>query len=339
MKVEAKKSTTIKTPLKILVPTDFSRNAAEALRFAVPLARQFGAQITLLHVIAWEGNSRLLGAAGLADALNKSAEDPAHRLDKLARTMVPADLLQKTIVRFGAPHVEIPKAARALKMDLIVISTQGRTGLEHVLLGSTAARVVRHASCPVLTVRPVSGAKRAGPKPADLEPVIKRILVPVVMSEECTPSIHFAATLARRLGARLTLLHVIEPLPLNRMKDFPEIRHYHAEAKLDAKERLKALAAAVPEGVKTRVLLREDTPHDGIISAAREDQCDLIVLPTRGLKGLKRFMLGSTAEKVVRHARCPVLTFNHDLAIGGKMTPKSKQSSNRLPEEDHVKQA
>jgi nucleotide-binding universal stress UspA family protein len=86
MKVEAKKSTTIKTPLKILVPTDFSRNAAEALRFAVPLAWQFGAQITLLHVIAWEGNSRLLGAAGLADALNKSAQDPAHRLDKLART-------------------------------------------------------------------------------------------------------------------------------------------------------------------------------------------------------------------------------------------------------------
>jgi nucleotide-binding universal stress UspA family protein len=132
------------------------------------------------------------------------------------------------------------------------------------------------------------------------------------------------------------------PCPLNHAKYFPEIRHYYAEVKRDAKERLKALAAAVSEGVKTRVLLSEDTPHDGIIRAAREDQCDLISLPTRGLKGLKRLMLGSTAEKVVRHAHCPVLTFNRHLAIGGKMTPKSKQSkqsSNRLPEKDHIKQA
>jgi universal stress protein A len=167
MKVEPKKSKRIKTPkpIKILVPTDFSRNADQALRFAVPLARQLGGKITLLHAIDLQVNSGMLSAIPVINAMNKSAnEDAAHRLDKLARTTVPAELLEKRVVRFAPPHVGIPAAARELKMDLIVISTQGRTGLQHVLLGSTAARVVRHASCPVLTVRPAAGAKVPGPR-------------------------------------------------------------------------------------------------------------------------------------------------------------------------------
>ena len=74
----------------------------------------------------------------------------------------------------------------------------------------------------------------------------------------------------------------------------------------------------MPQDVKTQVLLRQGTPHRGIINAAREDRCDLIALPTRGLKGWKYYMLGSTAEKVVRHALCPVLTFNRYLTSGDR---------------------
>src|SRR5258708_15603730 len=157
MKVEPKKSKRIKRPkpINILVPTDFSRNAAEALRFAVPLARQLGGKITLLHAIDLEVISGMLSAIRIINAMNKSAnEDAAHRLDKLARTTVPPELLEKKVVRFAPPHVGIPETARELKMDLIVISTQGCTGLHHVLLCSTPPRFVRHSSCPVLTLRP-----------------------------------------------------------------------------------------------------------------------------------------------------------------------------------------
>jgi nucleotide-binding universal stress UspA family protein len=73
------------------------------------------------------------------------------------------------------------------------------------------------------------------------------------------------------------------------------------------------LAATLPQDVKIHVQLRQGAPHTGIIDAARQDRCDLIALPTRGLKGLKYYMLGSTAEKVVRYALCPVLTFNRCL--------------------------
>ena len=326
MKRESEKSKRTKAlrPTRILVPTDFSRNAEEALRFAVPLARQLGGKITLLHSIDWQVNPQMRSAPGVIDTINKVAKDAAeHRLESLARTKVPQELLEKTIVEFGPAQVGIPEAARELKIDLIVISTRGHTGLQRILLGSTTARVVRYASCPVLTVRPVAGAtKISGPKTANLGPIVTRILVPVVFSEGCTSTVRFATTLARIMQAQLTLLHVIAPLPLDCSRYIAEIQQYDAEVKLDAKQKLKSLAATLPKDIQSEVMLRQNIPHLGIIRAAREHRCDLITLPTRDLTSLKDFVLGSTAEKVIRHAPCPVLTFNRHLTATQKVTSK-----------------
>jgi nucleotide-binding universal stress UspA family protein len=326
MKRESEKSKRIKAPrpTRILVTTDFSRNAEEALRFAVPLAQQLGGKITLLHTIDWKVNPQMRSAPGIIDTMNKVAKDAAEdRLESLARTKVPQELLEKTIVEFAPAQVGIPETARDLKIDLIVISTRGHTGLQRILLGSTAARVVRYASCPVLTVRPVAGAtKVSGPKAANLGPIVTRILVPVVFSEGCTSTVRFATTLARTMRAQLTLLHVIAPLPLNCSRYIAEIQQYDAEVKLDAKQKLKSLAATLPKDITSEVMLRQNIPHLGIIKAAREHRCDLITLPTRDLTSLKDFVLGSTAEKVIRHAPCPVLTFNRHLTATQKVTSK-----------------
>ena len=299
---------------RILVPTDFSQNAQEALQFAVLLASQLGAKITLLHAIEWQTDAKMLGALEFISELNKEAEArAARRLEKLARATVPADLLEETILRFGQPHLQIVEVANELHIDLILISSQGRTGLRGVLLGCTAARTVRHASCPVLTVHPITDPKplrSAAPGPG---PIINRILVPVVFSDECASSLRFATTLARMMHAQLLLLHVVLPLPRNYTRHFAGVQECDAQLKTDAEQNLKELAATVPKDVKTRVLVRQAIPYRGIIDAARQSRCDLIVLPTRGLKGLEHYMLGSTAEKVVRHAPCPVLTFNRYL--------------------------
>jgi nucleotide-binding universal stress UspA family protein len=322
MKRESEKSKRTKAlrPTRILVPTDFSRNAEEALRFAVPLARQLGGKITLLHSIDWQVNPQMRSAPGIIDTMNIVAKDAAEdRLESLARAKVPQELLEKTIVEFAPAQVGIPEAARELKIDLIVISTRGHTGLQRILLGSTTARVVRYASCPVLTVRPVAGAtKISRPKTANLGPIVTRILVPVVFSEGCTSTVRFATTLARIMQAQLTLLHVIAPLPLNCSRYIAEIQQYDAEVKLDAKQKLKSLAATLPQNIQSEVMLRQNIPHLGIIRAAREHRCDLITLPTRDLTSLKDFVLGSTAEKVIRHAPCPVLTFNRHLTATKK---------------------
>ena len=137
----------------ILVPTDFSEQSRKALRYAVRMAEEFGARLTVLHVVqplvypdfAYAAitmeNDKLAEAAGARlDLLNKQLEiDPA--------------LIRQTLVRTGSPFHEISEAARTLKIDLIVISTHGRSGLTRALIGSTAERVVRHAPCPVLVVR------------------------------------------------------------------------------------------------------------------------------------------------------------------------------------------
>jgi universal stress protein A len=136
----------------ILVPVDFSACSQKALQYAIPFARQFGARLTLLFVVqpylpvadmvpldvgAIEGQMRETGEKELA-ALRKSIEP---------------DVTAATVLRVGQPHLEIVRAARELKADLVIVSTHGRTGLSHVLMGSTTERVVRHAGCPVLVLR------------------------------------------------------------------------------------------------------------------------------------------------------------------------------------------
>lgn len=313
MKTKTSKSKNLR-PLKlarILVSTDFSRHAAQALHYAVPLARQVGGRITLLHVLDWPVVPATLSVAVRnEDQLTRAAN---RKLAELAATAVPADLLDKTVVRLGTSYREIVQAARGLKMDLIVMATQGRAGLKRALLGSTAERVVRHAACPVLTVRRDIGGRALDRKAPSLRPHINRILLPVDFSPHSKAAVRFAADLARTMDARLALLHVVEPLPIPWFKQFPdELARGSAEALRQARHRLAALAAHVPKGLRVQTLLRRDAPAQGILRAARAWQSDLIVLPTRGLTGVKYIVLGSTAEAVVRHAQCPVLTLGRD---------------------------
>jgi nucleotide-binding universal stress UspA family protein len=138
----------------ILVPLDFSSPSKKALDYAVAFARQFKAKLTLLHVVEPVATPDFAGSFPLAiddDKQMAAAKDELERVIKAAR--VPRGSVEKILVRFGRSFHEIADAARTRKVDLIVISTHGYTGLKHALLGSTTERVVRHAPCPVLVVR------------------------------------------------------------------------------------------------------------------------------------------------------------------------------------------
>jgi universal stress protein A len=145
-------------PLKlsrILVPLDFSGKSRQALDFAVPLAEEYEGKILLIHVVepAYTAAPFPGEMGGLAADSRIAVEASKEMLSALARELVPRELFGKTMVRIGPAYHEIIEAADELEADLIVIATHGYTGLKHVLLGSTAERVVRHAHCPVLTVR------------------------------------------------------------------------------------------------------------------------------------------------------------------------------------------
>jgi nucleotide-binding universal stress UspA family protein len=143
---------TVTGPVKtILVPTDFSAASLKAVAFAKQLARAFGARVSLLHVI--EPIVLPDAAAMIALPDDQLAARMHKELQKLAQNFEDADFkFESFLVRKGTPFHEITLAGATSKSDLIVIATHGYTGLKHVLLGSTAERVVRHARCPVLVV-------------------------------------------------------------------------------------------------------------------------------------------------------------------------------------------
>jgi nucleotide-binding universal stress UspA family protein len=139
---------------KILVPIDFSDCSKKALQYAIPLARQHGAALTLLYVVP---QPSFVGGEYTGIEYARLEDDQAvsgkKQLGALIANEVQGEVPAETLVRSGMPVVEILEAAKALPADLIVISTHGRTGLKHVLLGSVAEDVVRRAPCPVLVVR------------------------------------------------------------------------------------------------------------------------------------------------------------------------------------------
>jgi universal stress protein A len=142
---------------RILVPIDFSGKSRRALAFAVPLAQRYGGRIFLLHVVqppvvsTWEAIPG--GDHYLTMHISTILDSARKHLEALALARVPAGLRGRTLVREGNPYSEITAAARQLKVDLLVISTHGHTGMRRILIGSVAERVVRHAPCAVLTVR------------------------------------------------------------------------------------------------------------------------------------------------------------------------------------------
>jgi universal stress protein A len=135
----------------IPVPTDFSKHLERAVGYAIPFARQFGAKLTLLHVIEPIATPDFEASFPLRIENATAKRSYEGVLTKAAEKLgIEPELLERKLLRFSRPYNEIVNAARRLKADLIIIATHGYTGLKHAFLGSTAERVVRHAPCPVL---------------------------------------------------------------------------------------------------------------------------------------------------------------------------------------------
>jgi nucleotide-binding universal stress UspA family protein len=142
----------------ILLPTDFSECANYALSYTTSLARQFKASIICVHVVevvvptvGYTGISEPLPIADISEQLEDSA---TRELPKIAEFEECAGLEVEEVIVHGDAAAEIVRVAKEHDVDLIVISSHGRTGLGRILFGSTAEAVVRHASCPVLVVKP-----------------------------------------------------------------------------------------------------------------------------------------------------------------------------------------
>jgi nucleotide-binding universal stress UspA family protein len=140
---------------RILVPIDFSEYSKKALRYAVAFARNFQSEIVLVYVVepvVYPADFSF-GQVAVPSMERELFERGEEQLRKLIETEIRGELPARSMVRSGKPFVEIIRAAAEEDVDLVIIATHGHGGIEHVLFGSTAEKVVRKAPCPVLTVR------------------------------------------------------------------------------------------------------------------------------------------------------------------------------------------
>jgi nucleotide-binding universal stress UspA family protein len=290
---------------RILLATDFSRWARRAEDYACALACSWRASLTVLSVAEFPPGLNpdyLVNQQYLADLLKHASSQLVDLKGRAERRGIAVT----TRVATGIPSEEVITAARAEDSDLIVVGTRGKTGLAHVLLGSTAERVIRGASCPVLAVRT---------EPADTEdegvlsrPVtLERILVPVDFSDCSLDALEYAAVVAQQAKASLMLLHVLEPVSYG--LDFT-LSHTGTRELMRENwtKRLEDLASSLKvTDVPVEVQLRGGLPADSILDSAQTLPCDLIVMGTHGRRGISHAISGSVAEAVLRKALCPVI--------------------------------
>jgi nucleotide-binding universal stress UspA family protein len=289
----------------ILFPTDFSELADAALDHALALAQKHGAVLHMLHAVVLHADDPNDPARHFpnAEEIRVRLEDTAE--GRMADQLAERSAGELEVVRAQRRGIStapvILEYADEIDADIIVMSTHGRRGLSHALIGSVTEEVVRLSERPVLTIR--------GPAAVSTGPWIENVLVPVDFSRHSEHAVDHAREFCRAYQARMHLLHVFEQ-PVT-----PEVYVGVTGAPSDfslvessLREALRGVATRAGAEVQTQIHVREGRAVSGILAAAEEIGADLIVIATHGLGGLTHVMLGSVTDKVLRRAACPVLT-------------------------------
>jgi|SRR5579872_1245813 len=276
---------------KIVFATDLSKDSAEALPYALSIARKYGSTIFAVHVVsslAFDVTPPTMAVQAIvAQALREAKESMAVLANQMK------GIPHETIVRKGDIWGELSTIVNDKDIDLIVVGTHGRSGVSKLLMGSVAEKIFRQAPCPVLTVGPnVSGEPRSIVD-------IHTILFPTDFSAESLAAAPYAISLAQENRARLYLLHVV-----------PDSDPDYDEASLSAR-----LLALIPPDANLwcapKAFVEYGDVTQKIIDLTDELAVDLILLGTKGasrLAGITSHLAMATACKVVRESVCPVLT-------------------------------
>lgn len=281
---------------RILFPTDGSDGAAVALEHVLDLARTHDATLHVLNVADTTVHSTTRVGGEVIDALETAgdaivAETAATASERGVSTVT-------EVLQGGVPETIVDYADK-YGMDLVVMPTKGRTGLERLGLGSVTERVLRSASTPVLTINPDA---------TQIRYPYESVLVPTDGSDTADGALEVGVDVARRHDARLHVLSVVDVTSLG-VDVYAEVQvdvlEDRAEGVIDEAtdyardESVPAVEGSVEYG---------SAVHRAIRSSVDEHDADLVVMGTHGRSGLDRHLLGSVAEKIVRTAPVPVLT-------------------------------
>ncbi len=276
----------------VLVPTDGSDCAQAAVGYAADLATRYDAKVHTLCVV----DSRTIENAPQYDQIKKEREEVAEKTSNdISVSGVPVE----QAVRTDIPHKAILRYATEQDIDLIVMGTHGRTGVERYLLGSVTEKVVRLSDMPVLTVQAEDDGEVTYP--------YTDILVPTDGSEGAEAAIGSAVDIARTYDARLHALSVIDTMAMGvDVRSGALLEALEESAQLAVETIAEQATQASVSAVETAI--EHGSPYRGIHSYVEEHDIDLVVMGTHGRSGIERYLLGSVAEKTVRTSPVPVLT-------------------------------
>lgn len=283
----------------ILVPTDGSDCSDVASAYAEDLAKHYDATVHTLSV----ADTRILETGPHSDRVRERCAEIVETVgDDLSR----ADVSVEQVVRTDLPHQAILRYAADEGIDLVVMGSHGRSGVDRYILGSTTEKVVRLSDVPVLTVRTAHEDDARYP--------YTDVLVPTDGSAAAAAAIGPGVDIASTYDARLHALSVVDTVSLG-----IDVR---SEAIAETLEETARSAVADVQAEATRAAVRsiETTveygyPYRGIRSYVEEHAIDLVVMGTHGRSGVERYLLGSVAEKLLRTSPAPVLTVRQPATV------------------------
>lgn len=284
--------------MRILVATDLSDGAAEAIRQAHAHVVSTNGELAVCHVVPHlqaasmlfpqEHGRDAVATLSLRDDLTHAVGDSVVRLTGRAVDEV------QVFIEEGVTYAEIVRRAEAWKADLIVVGGRGSTGLARLLLGSVADKVMRYAPCPVLVAR--------------RSEFNACVLAATDLSDPSLPAVEAGAREARRLGVPFKVVHAVDVSDAGSMFGMP-ITGMHAESLPEMQVLLKKQLESAMErfGATGEAILVDGMPASAILKTSEMVRAGLIVVGTHGRTGLPRVLIGSVAEAVVRSAGCSVL--------------------------------
>lgn len=284
----------------IVVATDFSDHAASAVAVGAEIAKQHGARVVLVHaVMAMTPTAPefIPVPASFYEELRTLAHS---QLEALAQPLRQQGLNAEARIMAEPAVSAVLAAVEDRQADLVVVGTRGMSGVKRLLLGSTAARLIREAPCPVLTV------------PVEAQTTLRKALVATDFSDHAAAA---AAAAARLLGRdeaeprQLVLLHAYRyPSALSHLDGAALVDAISATDEA-ARGRLAALAESLARpGLRIEIRAEPGEPAETILERAGDLGADLVAMGTHGRSALKRLFLGSNTERVLPSASCPVLT-------------------------------
>jgi nucleotide-binding universal stress UspA family protein len=300
-------------PKHILCATDFSDFSNHAIPYGIALAREFKAKLFVCHVIDLS-SAAIYGEAVLAleeqqKRMTKYAED------EVAKLMSKESMEWESLIAVGNAAHEISRLAGEKKIDITVAASHGREGLKRLILGSVTERIMRTLPCPLLVVR---SPERGFVTPADQAITLKKILVGCDFSADSNLALQYGLSFAQEFQASLHLVHVIQPPFYDDLEKPGESRQ---ASEKDLRNALKQkLDDMVPEEARAWcepvANLLAGQPHEEITKYAMVNDVDLIVLGVRGHSLVETVFVGSTTDRVIRKASCPVLSVQPASNIG-----------------------